>query len=146
MEDDFNTAGAIGHVNTLINDVNRFATGADLENPSKRLLGGDEIVKATLFEHFKHGVKVLRTLSSILGLFSQSPEAKKLGGDDALVTGLMQLLIDLRSNIRAVAKEAAKDNPLKKPMFDQTDLIRKRLADLGVTLEDRPAGTTWRVG
>ena len=26
------------------------------------------------------------------------------------------------------------------------DQIRKRLADLGVTLEDRPGGTTWRVG
>ena len=44
------------------------------------------------------------------------------------------------------AKEAAKDNPLKKALFDQTDLIRKRLAELGVTLEDRPGGTTWRVG
>jgi cysteinyl-tRNA synthetase len=45
-----------------------------------------------------------------------------------------------------MAKEAAKDNPLKKPLFDQTDLIRKRLGELGVTLEDRPGGTTWRVG
>ena len=31
-------------------------------------------------------------------------------------------------------------------LFAQTDLIRARLADLGVTLEDRPGGTTWRVG
>ena len=37
-------------------------------------------------------------------------------------------------------------DPTKKALFDQTDLIRKRLADLGVTLEDRPGGTTWRVG
>ena len=58
----------------------------------------------------------------------------------------MQLLLDLRNNLRASAKEAAKDNPLKKPLFDQTDLIRKRLGELGVTLEDRPGGTTWRVG
>ena len=63
-----------------------------------------------------------------------------------LVAGLMQLLLDLRNNLRATAKEAAKDNPLKKALFDQTDLIRKRLAELGVTLEDRPGGTTWRVG
>jgi len=58
----------------------------------------------------------------------------------------MQLLLDLRANLRAEAKSATKDNPLKKALFDQTDLIRKRLAELGVTLEDRPAGTTWRVG
>ena len=71
---------------------------------------------------------------------------RHLGGGDALVAGLMQLLLDLRNNLRTTAKEAAKDNPLKKPLFDQTDLIRKRLAELGVTLEDRPGGTTWRVG
>ena len=58
----------------------------------------------------------------------------------------MQLLLDLRNNLRTEAKAAAKDNPLKKALFDQTDLIRKRLAELGVTLEDRPGGTTWRVG
>ena len=67
-------------------------------------------------------------------------------GGDALVSGLMQLLLDLRANLRTEAKGAAKDNPLKKPLFDQTDLIRTRLAALNITLEDRPAGTTWRVG
>ena len=58
----------------------------------------------------------------------------------------MQLLIDLRNNLRTEAKAAAKDNPLRPALFAQTDLIRSRLAELGVTLEDRPAGTTWRVG
>jgi cysteinyl-tRNA synthetase len=58
----------------------------------------------------------------------------------------MQLLIDLRGNLRNEAKAAAKDNPLKAALFAQTDLIRARLAELGVTLEDRPGGTTWRVG
>ena len=34
-----------------------------------------------------------------------------------------------------------------KALFEQTRLsIRKRLGDLGVTLEDRPGGTGWRVG
>ena len=68
------------------------------------------------------------------------------GGDDKLVSGLMQLLLDLRENLRGTAKTAAKDNPLKKPLFEQTDLIRSRLEELGVSLEDRPGGTTWRVG
>jgi cysteinyl-tRNA synthetase len=58
----------------------------------------------------------------------------------------MQLLIDVRTQLRADAKSAAKDNPLKKALFDQTDMIRKRLADIGVQLEDRPGGTTWRTG
>jgi cysteinyl-tRNA synthetase len=95
---------------------------------------------------FGRGAAVLRELSSILGLFWEAPQEAKLGGGDALVSGLMQLLLDLRANLRNEAKGAAKDNPLKKSLFDQTDLIRKRLAELGITLEDRPAGTTWRVG
>ena len=134
MEDDFNTGGAIGALFPLLQKLNYIAGDFD-QDPQSPMLAV-----------FKRGVEIFRVLSSILGLFYQPPEAKKLGGDDSLVTGLMQLLIDLRSNIRAVAKEAAKDNPLKKPLFDQTDLIRKRLADLGVTLEDRATGTTWRVG
>ena len=87
----------------------------------------------------------MRELSQILGLYWAPPEQAKLGGDDALVAGLMQLFIDLRNNLRAEAKKiAAKDDPTKKAIFDQTDVIRKRLGELGVLLEDRPGGTTWR--
>ena len=79
--------------------------------------------------------------------FWAPPAAKKLGGDDKLVAGLMQLLIDIRNNLRAEAKKiAAKDDPVKKALFEQTDVIRKRLGEIGVTLEDRPGGTGWRVG
>ena len=46
----------------------------------------------------------------------------------------MQLLIDLRNDAR------------KAKNFAVSDQIRKRLAELGVTLEDRPGGTGWRTG
>ena len=94
----------------------------------------------------QYPAQVIRTMGSVLGLFWEPPKEKSLDNGDALVSGLMQLLLDLRENLRTTAKTAAKDNPLKKPLFDQTDLIRKRLGELGVTLEDRPGGTTWRVG
>ena len=123
MDDDLNTGGAVGVMFQTLNEA-KAATGAALA----------------------HSGRQLRTMANVLGLFWAPPEEKTLGGGDALVSGLMQLLLDLRNNIRATAKEAAKDNPLKKPLFDQTDLIRKRLGELGVTLEDRPGGTTWRVG
>ena len=59
----------------------------------------------------------------------------------------MELVIELRNNLRAEAKKiTGKDDPTKKMLFGQTDIIRQRLAELGITLEDRPAGTTWRVG
>jgi cysteinyl-tRNA synthetase len=138
MEDDFNTGGAVGVLYELLGLLNKFADESGIEVPSERSM---ENVIA-----FGRGTAVLRQLSSLLGLFWQPPAKQSLGGGDVLVSGLMQLLLDLRNNLRATAKEAAKDNPLKKALFDQTDLIRKRLAELGVTLEDRPGGTTWRVG
>jgi len=87
----------------------------------------------------------VKAMTDILGLDFTPPKAELAGGNE-LVGGLMQLLLDLRANVRDTAKTAAKDNPLKAAVFAQTDLIRTRLAALGVTLEDRPAGTSWRVG
>jgi cysteinyl-tRNA synthetase len=138
MDDDFNTGGAVGVLFEMLNVLNKFADDRGAEDPSKA--GGH--VRGVL----RAGGTVLRTLGEILGLFWEPPTKATLGGGDQLVSGLMQLLLDLRANLRTEAKFASKDNPLKKALFDQTDLIRKRLADLGVTLEDRPGGTTWRVG
>ena len=51
----------------------------------------------------------------------------------ALNEGLMALLVDLRARLR------------KEKNFAMADEIRNRLTDLGVTLEDRPDGTRWRI-
>jgi cysteinyl-tRNA synthetase len=138
MDDDFNTGGAVGTLFELLTVLNAFAdkNGLDWAEPD-----------AAALDKFQRGTLVLRELSHILGLFWEPPQRKKLGGDDVLVAGLMQLLIDVRNNLRAEAKKiAAKDDPVKKAMFGQTDLIRQRLGELGVTLEDRPGDTGWRVG
>jgi cysteinyl-tRNA synthetase len=138
MDDDFNTGGAVGILYGLLTWLNRFADSRHLEA---------SLPNVTPSPPFKIGVGVLRELSAILGLFWAPPQEAKLGGDDALVAGLMQLLIDLRNNLRAEAKKiTAKDDPTKKALFEQTDLIRKRLGELDVLLEDRPGGTTWRQG
>jgi cysteinyl-tRNA synthetase len=137
MDDDFNTGGAVGLLYELLTTLNRYADRENLESGAADLAA---------VENFKWGTLVLRELSQILGLFPDPPVVKKLGEDDTLVAGLMQLLIDVRNNLRAEAKKiAAKDDPRKKALFEQTDLIRKRLGELGVTLEDRPGGTGWRV-
>ena len=137
MDDDFNTAGVAGVLFDLVRAVNRAADASRLEDPATN----NPAAKAEFLE----GATLVKEISQILGL-TFAVETKALGGGDALVAGIVQLLLDLRTNLRAAAKEAAKDNPLKKTLFDQTDLIRKRLAELGVTLEDRPGGTTWRMG
>ena len=136
MDDDFNTGGAVGVLFELLASLNRFADRQTLDS------GGSGESKLA----FEQGVLVLRELSNVLGLFWELQTPATLDGDNKLVGGLVQLLLDVRDGLRADAKSATKDNPLKPALFGHTDTIRKRLADLGVTLEDGPAGTRWRVG
>jgi cysteinyl-tRNA synthetase len=124
MDDDFNTGGAIGVLYELLTALNRFADAKQLEGASP--------APAALAD-FRTGVGVLRELSQLLGLFREPPAAPA-GGDDKLVNGLMQLLIDLRNEAR------------KAKNFALADQIRKRLGELSVTLEDRQGGTGWRAG
>jgi cysteinyl-tRNA synthetase len=125
MNDDFNTGGAIGGLNILLRELNRYADEYNLEN--------SQLHRELHSPRFKYGALVLRELAQILGLFWEPPTAKEAGQDE-LVGGLMQLLIDLRAEAR------------KAKNFAMADQIRKRLGELGVTLEDRPGGTGWRRG
>jgi cysteinyl-tRNA synthetase len=62
------------------------------------------------------------------------PEEASAGNANAeREEGLIRLLIDLRAAARSARN------------FAEADTIRKRLTELGVTLEDRPDGTIWRV-
>jgi cysteinyl-tRNA synthetase len=58
-------------------------------------------------------------------------EWTRRGGVSDATNGVMQLFIQLRSGARS-----AKD-------FAMADTIRNRLAEIGITLEDRPGGTDW---
>jgi cysteinyl-tRNA synthetase len=122
MDDDFNTAAASGVLFELLTELNRSADDRRLEGPG----AGREALAG-----FQHGARVLKELSQILGLF-HAPVAASKAGNDELVSGLMQLLIDLR----AEAREAKN--------FAVADQIRKRLAGVGVTIEDHQGVTTWR--
>jgi cysteinyl-tRNA synthetase len=142
MDDDFNTGGAVGVLFELLTTLNRFADEARLD------LG--ESHPAT--NEFRTGVLIVRELSNILGLFWKPATAAavddpklraslrqllsdlgKPAADDS-VASLMQAIIDLRQSSR------------KSKDFKTADIIRLRLGELGVTLEDRPGGTDWRMG
>ncbi|HEY2157111.1 MAG TPA: cysteine--tRNA ligase [Isosphaeraceae bacterium] len=122
MDDDFNTGGALGDLYELARSLNRFADLAKLDE------GRDGEPLAT----FREGMVVLKELAGILGLFRHPVEMKSTG-EDRLSGPLIELLIELRADLR------------KEKNFRLADSIRLRLADLGVTLEDRPGGTSWRV-
>jgi cysteinyl-tRNA synthetase len=75
-------------------------------------------------------MRTLRELTGVLGLFLEAPQAGG-GADEALVAGLMELVIEIRANARK-----AKD-------FATADLVRDRLGSLSIVLEDRADGTGW---
>ena len=89
MDDDFNTGGAVGILFELLTALNRYADAKQLEGAKP---------DAGAVNDFRKAVVVLRELSQILGLF-QTPPAKASAGDDKILNGLMQLLIDLRFQI-----------------------------------------------
>jgi cysteinyl-tRNA synthetase len=123
MDDDFNTGGAMGELFEIVHALNRFA------NP---LPTGPGAVPAGQLAEYRAGMVALKELSQILGLFRHSKPTVE-PADHALNEGLMALLVDLRARLR------------KEKNFALADEVRKRLTELGVTLEDRPDGTRWRV-
>jgi cysteinyl-tRNA synthetase len=72
------------------------------------------------------GQAALRELAGVLGLRLESQS------DAMAAAPFIELLIELRKELRE-----AKQYPL-------ADRVRARLTDLGITLEDGPAGTTWK--
>lgn len=109
MDDDFNSAGALGYLFELVRVINQArADGAKAE----------EIQAAQ---------DTLRELVGVLGLTLEQAESKDHGADP-----FIDLLVELRTELR------------KQKQYALGDLVRDRLAKLGVTLEDSKEGTTWR--
>jgi cysteinyl-tRNA synthetase len=111
MDDDFNSAGALGHIFDLVKAVNQARTAGLAAEP----LGAAQ--------------DLLRELTGVLGL--------RLEQDDKL-EGEAGRFIDLLLEVRTALREAKQ--------WELADMIRDRLDDLGVTIEDGKEGTTWRVG
>lgn len=122
MDDDFNTGGAVSDLFEMSRALNRFVDQNFLEDSKKRT--------AESLDTWKTGMRVLRELGAILGLFVKAPK-KAGGGDTQLIEGLMSLLIELRANAR------------KNKDFATSDLIRDGLQKHSITLQDLKEGTTW---
>ncbi len=122
MDDDFNTAAAIGILFDLLAALNRYADRNNLEGDGRT----DEAKVAAL----RQGTLVLRELAHVLGLFLEPPRRETATSE--LSERLIQLLVDIRARARSEKNYALADE------------IRRRLGELGVVLEDRPGGTVWR--
>jgi len=116
MDDDFNSAGAIGQLFNVQNAANRLLDAAGAE-PS-------ELTKALL----TWTNKFFAVGGGLLGLFQQKPAPAEAAQEDVQV---IEKLIAERNKARA-----SKD-------FKKADEIRERLRGMKVIIEDRPDGTKW---
>jgi cysteinyl-tRNA synthetase len=122
MDDDFNTAGAIGVMHELAGLINSYIEKLRIETEKQ-----PAHVKAV-----SSAAQTLRKLALLLGLFRADASARPRQASSALPDQLMELLILLRAELR------------KKKDFATADMIRDGLTRLGITLEDRAGGTGWR--
>jgi cysteinyl-tRNA synthetase len=121
MDDDFNTAIAIATLFDSVRMANKFIDhhGLETKKPAAEVAALDAMML------------VLRELTGTLGLFLKAPQAARGGADEALVEKLMALIIEIRANAR------------KSKDFATADLVRNKLTEAGIVLEDRPDGTGW---
>ncbi|MEW6229318.1 MAG: cysteine--tRNA ligase [Bacillota bacterium] len=117
MDDDFNTAVAVAAIHDLAREINEFLHAGDESGSSRASLLG-----------LRRAVDTMEELGGILGLFGEKDqEASARWVDD-----LVNLLVRVREDLRA------------KKDWTLADKIREDLREIGIVLEDTPAGTIWK--
>lgn len=122
MDDDFNTALAIGIFFEAAKEVNTFLN-------QNTVLDKADLVKINeLYTYF----------NNVLGLFKTDTEGKfvlegKPRADDSLIQPLIELLLKVRQDART------------KKDWSTADRIRNGLNELGIIIEDTPDGARWKI-
>jgi len=119
MDDDFNTAAAIGAIFELVHQINIFAqeNEGNLSEQSRLLLN---YARENIVE-----------LSEVLGIYS--PDSGLTGQEANLVNELMKLVIEIREDARG------------KKDWNTADKIRDKLKELNIVLKDTREDTVWEI-
>ena len=115
MDDDFNTPQALATLFEFVKEVNRH-----LDENSRQAMGTLAAMD-----------RIFRDLGGkVLGIVPDDLEEREGG---PAVSGLVEFLLELRQE----AREARE--------WGRADVIRSRLTELGIRIEDGPDDTTWRL-
>lgn len=126
MDDDFNTALAMGVIFDLAREVNTAVQKA-----------GNEVSGAGR-EALQRALDLFQDFNGVMGIFQVEPQSgrilldKEVSGGSSLAEGLINLIIEIRQEAR------------KKKDWAAADRIRDGLKELGVVLEDTPQGVRWK--
>ncbi|MBI4531798.1 MAG: cysteine--tRNA ligase [Candidatus Latescibacteria bacterium] len=118
MDDDFNTAEAVGVLFEMTREINRLVSASDVALYR-------ETFRAIHDQYMELG-------GTILGLLRDEAVTQKRRGLSGLEESFVALLIDVRSFLR------------KEKRWELSDMIRDRLRELEITIEDSHEKTRWR--
>jgi len=116
MDDDFNTPEALAVLFEMVKEANR-----QLDRKDDLSMGS----LAAMEKQFRD------LAGGVLGVLPVTLEDTT--PRDAVLEGLMQILLDLRQEYRAAGEGK------------QADMLQDRLTLLGITLTDGPTGSSWRL-
>ena len=123
MNDDFNTASALGHIFELIREVNRFLDSKPSGEKARAL-----VTKTS---------DLLAKMGGVLNIFNRTPEE--------WYRALMKIKkIDLAEDMldkKIAERQEARSNK----DWAAADDIRNELAQKGIILEDKQDGTSWKI-
>jgi cysteinyl-tRNA synthetase len=119
LNDDFNTAEAIGVLHDLVSEINSYINQKDFTLNEKN------------FSILEETEEIFLELAEILGL--EFELESEVGSKNNLVNPLVNFLIELR--------EKARENK----NWKEADLIRDRLQEIGIEVLDTPRGTEWEI-
>lgn len=123
MDDDFNTAIAIGHIFELVREINKFLDAKP---------GGEE-ANALI----KSAMELLKLTGGVLNLFHRTP----LQWNRDLLRSKKITLSEAGIEARIKDRQAARQNK----DWALADSIRKELDEKGLVLEDKKDATAWKV-
>jgi cysteinyl-tRNA synthetase len=115
LDNDFSSAEAFAAIHELVGEGNKRIESAQR---------GDAEARAELID-------MTSTFLELTGVLGMRFPATESGSE--LVGGLVEAMLELREHARA-----RKD-------FAEADLIRDKLVELGIVIEDTPSGARWRV-
>ncbi|MDX1778497.1 MAG: cysteine--tRNA ligase, partial [Thermodesulfobacteriota bacterium] len=128
MDDDFNTASALGILQRTTRDLNRL-----LADVKKEGNGG---LPSSLLEE---GLKNFTTMGNVLGILAIDPIAYFQQKQDE---GMKDISLSEEEILKYIEeRKTARSNK----DWKRADQIRDELLNKGIILEDSPQGTTWKV-